>query len=83
MIKNCETRVLHAVVLLTGYVVCVFFRAFYVLQVTDPYNDLAKDEVDMIQGALELRTKTVEDVMTSINDCFMVDISSVLDFKVH
>lgn len=51
------------------------------IKVTDPYNDLAKDEVDMIQGALELRTKTVEDVMTPIDDCFMVDISSVLDFK--
>lgn len=50
------------------------------IKVTDPYNDLAKDEVDMIQGALELRTKTVEDVMTTIEDCYMVDICSVLDF---
>ncbi|XP_039262731.2 metal transporter CNNM4-like [Styela clava] len=50
------------------------------IKVTDPYNDLAKDEVNMIQGALELRTKTVEDVMTTIEDCYMVDICSVLDF---
>lgn len=51
------------------------------IKVTDPYNDLAKDEVDMIQGALELRTKTVKDVMTFIDDCYMVDINSILDFE--
>jgi len=40
------------------------------------------DEVNIIQGALELRSKTVEEVMTPIGDCFMVDINSVLDFEV-
>nr|XP_009861982.1 metal transporter CNNM4 isoform X2 [Ciona intestinalis] len=51
------------------------------LKLTDPYNDLAKDEVNIIQGALELRSKTVEDVMTPIADCFMIDIKSTLDFQ--
>ncbi|KAK7930279.1 hypothetical protein WMY93_006674 [Mugilogobius chulae] len=35
------------------------------LRVTDPYNDLVKEELNIIQGALELRTKTVEDIMKS------------------
>ncbi|CAI9546184.1 unnamed protein product, partial [Staurois parvus] len=39
------------------------------LRVTDPYNDLVKEELNIIQGALELRTKTVEDVMTPLRDC--------------
>nr|CAB3232141.1 metal transporter CNNM4 [Phallusia mammillata] len=51
------------------------------LKITDPYNDLDKDEVNIIQGALELRSKTVQEVMTPIDDCFMVDISSYLDFE--
>ncbi|XP_031426582.1 metal transporter CNNM4 isoform X2 [Clupea harengus] len=51
------------------------------LKVTEPYNDLVKEELNMIQGALELRTKTVEDVMTPVNDCFMINSDTVLDFN--
>ncbi|XP_055518347.1 metal transporter CNNM4-like isoform X2 [Leucoraja erinacea] len=51
------------------------------LKVTGPYNGLDKDELNMIQGALELRTKTVEDVMTPIRDCFMVSKDAILDFS--
>ncbi|KAM6954599.1 metal transporter CNNM4-like [Aplochiton taeniatus] len=51
------------------------------LKVTEPYNDLVKEELNMIQGALELRTKTVEDVMTPISDCFMINSDAVLDFN--
>lgn len=51
------------------------------LKVTEPYNDLVKEELNMIQGALELRTKTVEDVMTPLNNCFMIHSSAVLDFN--
>ncbi|XP_034403107.1 metal transporter CNNM4-like [Cyclopterus lumpus] len=51
------------------------------LKVTEPYNDLVKEEMNMIQGALELRTKTVEDVMTPIGDCFMIQADAVLDFN--
>ncbi|XP_077441837.1 cyclin and CBS domain divalent metal cation transport mediator 4a isoform X2 [Vanacampus margaritifer] len=50
------------------------------LKVTEPYNDLVKEELNMIQGALELRTKTVEDVMTPLADCFMIQADAVLDF---
>ncbi|XP_067396383.1 metal transporter CNNM4 isoform X2 [Emydura macquarii macquarii] len=51
------------------------------LKVTEPYNDLVKEELNMIQGALELRTKTVEDVMTPLHDCFMINSDAVLDFN--
>ncbi|XP_068613309.1 metal transporter CNNM4-like [Brachionichthys hirsutus] len=51
------------------------------LKVTEPYNDLVKEELNMIQGALELRTKTVEDVMTAIGNCFMIHSATVLDFN--
>lgn len=51
------------------------------LQVTTDVNDLDKDEVNIISGALELRKKTVSDVMTKLEDVFMLPISSVLDFE--
>uniref|UniRef100_A0A671FRC8 Metal transporter n=1 Tax=Rhinolophus ferrumequinum TaxID=59479 RepID=A0A671FRC8_RHIFE len=51
------------------------------LKVTEPYNDLVKEELNMIQGALELRTKTVEDIMTQLHDCFMIRSDAVLDFN--
>ncbi|MGH0123104.1 UNVERIFIED_CONTAM: hypothetical protein FKN15_049643 [Acipenser sinensis] len=34
------------------------------LRVTDPYHDLVKEELNIILGALELRTKMVEHVLT-------------------
>jgi len=51
------------------------------LKIHDPYNDLKTDEVNIIQGALELRSKTVEEVMTHLESCFMLDIKSTLDFE--
>ncbi|XP_029295630.1 LOW QUALITY PROTEIN: metal transporter CNNM4-like [Cottoperca gobio] len=51
------------------------------LKVTEPYNDLVKEELNMIQGALELRTKTVEDVMAPVSNCFMIHSDAVLDFN--
>uniref|UniRef100_A0A8C2W7S1 Metal transporter n=1 Tax=Cyclopterus lumpus TaxID=8103 RepID=A0A8C2W7S1_CYCLU len=51
------------------------------LRVTDPYNDLVKEELNIIQGALELRTKTVEGVMTPLRDCFMIPGDGTLDFN--
>ncbi|XP_028308385.1 LOW QUALITY PROTEIN: metal transporter CNNM1-like [Gouania willdenowi] len=51
------------------------------LRVTDPYHDLVKEELNIIQGALELRTKTVEDVLTPLTDCFMLSSDAVLDFN--
>ncbi|KAI4794297.1 hypothetical protein KUCAC02_032152 [Chaenocephalus aceratus] len=51
------------------------------LRVSDPYHDLVKEELNIIQGALELRTKTVEDVLTPLSDCFMLSSDVVLDFN--
>ncbi|XP_063818345.1 metal transporter CNNM1 isoform X2 [Pseudophryne corroboree] len=50
------------------------------LRAADPYNDLLKEELNIIQGALELRTKVVEDVLTGLGDCFMLRSDAVLDF---
>ncbi|KAM7408737.1 hypothetical protein PAMA_002455 [Pampus argenteus] len=50
------------------------------LRVTDPYHDLVKEELNIIQGALELRTKTVEDVLTPLTDCYMLSSDATLDF---
>lgn len=50
-------------------------------QVTTGYNDLEKDEVNIIAGALELRKKSVADVMTRIEDVYMLDYNAVLDFE--
>ncbi|KAM7385609.1 hypothetical protein PAMP_001685 [Pampus punctatissimus] len=50
------------------------------LRVTDPYHDLVKEELNIIQGALELRTKTVEDVLTPLTDCYMLSSDAMLDF---
>ncbi|XP_067858161.1 metal transporter CNNM1 [Heptranchias perlo] len=50
------------------------------LRVTDPYNDLVKEELNIIEGALELRNKTVDDVLTPLSDCFMLSSEATLDF---
>ncbi|KAL8220653.1 UNVERIFIED_CONTAM: hypothetical protein K2H54_051576 [Gekko kuhli] len=50
------------------------------LKVTEPYSDLLKEELNIIQGALELRSKTVEYVMTPLCDCFLLSIDATLDF---
>ncbi|CAJ0929970.1 unnamed protein product [Ranitomeya imitator] len=52
-----------------------------VLHVTEPYSGLVREEMNIIQGALELRTKTVEDVMTKVEDCFMLRSDAILDFN--
>ncbi|XP_063632006.1 unextended protein-like [Cydia splendana] len=51
------------------------------VKVTTEMNDLDRDEVNIISGALELRKKTVFDVMTKLEDVFMLPITSVLDFE--
>ncbi|GBP32700.1 Metal transporter CNNM2 [Eumeta japonica] len=51
------------------------------VKVTTGVNDLDKDEVNIISGALELRKKTVCDVMTKLEDVFMLPINSILDFE--
>lgn len=51
------------------------------MQVTTGINDLDKNEVNIISGALELRKKTAADVMTHIDDAFMLPLTATLDFE--
>lgn len=51
------------------------------VRVTKDFNDLNKEEVDIIEGALELTRKPVKDIMTKIEDVYMLEYSSVLDFE--
>ena len=51
------------------------------LKVTAAYSDLEGDEMDIISGVLNYKRKTVEEVMTKLDDCFILDQSSVLDFR--
>uniref|UniRef100_H3B9F4 Metal transporter n=1 Tax=Latimeria chalumnae TaxID=7897 RepID=H3B9F4_LATCH len=47
------------------------------LRNSDPYNEFVKEEFS--RGAL--RTKTVEDILTPVRDCFMLNSDVVLDFN--
>lgn len=42
---------------------------------------LHDNEANIITGALQLTNKTVEDVMTKIDDVYMLEINTVLDFE--
>ncbi|XP_050793388.1 metal transporter CNNM3 isoform X5 [Gopherus flavomarginatus] len=44
---------------------------------SDPYNEFVREEFS--KGAL--RNKTVEDVLTPLDKCFMLNANAVLDFK--
>jgi hypothetical protein len=54
---------------------------YFFFQVTKEYHDLEKEEVNIIAGALELRRKTVGDIMTRLEDVFMLSYDSLLDFE--
>lgn len=49
-------------------------------KVTEGVNDLEKQEVNIISGALDLKQKTVVDVMTRLDEVYMLPIDAVLDF---
>uniref|UniRef100_A0A182VRG0 CNNM transmembrane domain-containing protein n=1 Tax=Anopheles minimus TaxID=112268 RepID=A0A182VRG0_9DIPT len=51
------------------------------VKVTNDVNDLDKDEVNVIAGVLELRKKTVQQVMTRLQDAYMLPIDGILDFE--
>ncbi|XP_075221674.1 metal transporter uex isoform X6 [Lycorma delicatula] len=50
-------------------------------KLTTEYSELEKDEVNIISGALELRKKIVADVMTKLEDVYMLSYDAVLDFE--
>ncbi|XP_013774869.1 LOW QUALITY PROTEIN: metal transporter CNNM4-like [Limulus polyphemus] len=51
------------------------------IKVTMAYNKLENEEVNIISGALELKKKTASQVMTKIEDVFMIPNDSILDFE--
>ncbi|OWA52024.1 Metal transporter CNNM2 [Hypsibius exemplaris] len=55
-------------------------RLMELIKVTHGYNDLEQEEVNIISGALELKKKTVKQIMTPLNDVFMMTYDAVLDF---
>lgn len=50
------------------------------MKVTKDHNDLDKDEVNIISGVLEMRKKAVGDIMTPIDDAYMLSVDAILDF---
>ena len=58
-----------------------YLHFILVFQVTDGQNDLKTEEQNIICGALELHRKTVKEVMTPLDDVFMLDIGSFLNFN--
>ena len=56
-------------------------RLIELLRVTQEDIDLNKDEVNILTGALVLQEKIVDDIMTPIADCYMINVEAVLDFK--
>ena len=55
-------------------------RLIELMKVTEQYNDLAKDEIKIVSGALVLKQKTVRDVMTQLDDCYMLPVDTLLNF---
>lgn len=47
----------------------------------DQSGPLSKDEVSILRAVLDLRTKTVKDVMTGLEDTFMLTLGQKLDVK--
>ncbi|XP_077991923.1 metal transporter CNNM2-like [Glandiceps talaboti] len=56
-------------------------RLIELLRVTSQYSDFERGEMDIISGALELKSKAVSEVMTPLEDCFMIEYNAVLDFN--
>lgn len=56
-------------------------RLMEYIKVTKTYNKLEEDEVNIISGALCLKTKTVGEIMTRLEDVFMLPITAILDFN--
>ena len=50
------------------------------IKVTAEHNDLAGDEMNIISGVLNYKSKCVEEIMTKIDSCFLLDLESQLDF---
>ncbi|XP_060594921.1 metal transporter CNNM4-like isoform X2 [Ruditapes philippinarum] len=51
------------------------------IRVTKDFSALDEDEVNIISGALSLTKKTVKDIMTRIDDVFVLDYNDILNFE--
>jgi metal transporter CNNM len=51
------------------------------VKVTGKHIDLVENEVGMLSGVLGFKEKTVSDVMTKLDDAYLLNINSVLDFR--
>lgn len=56
-------------------------RLMEFIRITKDYNQLEAAEVNIISGALELKKKTVGEIMTRLEDVFMLPITARLDFE--
>ena len=50
------------------------------LYVTKGQTDLEKNEFDIVTGALALNQKTVQGIMTKLEDCFLLSMDDTLNF---
>jgi len=55
-------------------------RLMEFIQVTRDINNLEADEVNIISGALKIKRIQISEVMTSIEDVYMLDENALLDF---
>lgn len=55
-------------------------RLMEFIQVTKDINNLEADEVNIISGALKIKRVQIGEVMTRIEDVYMLDENAVLDF---
>ena len=51
-------------------------RLMELLRVTDQYNGLERDEINIVTGALRLKQKCVGEVMTALEDCYMLPLQT-------
>ena len=51
------------------------------LRVTDEQNDIENDERGIVMGALTYTNKTVRDVMTKLEDVYMLPTDALLDYE--
>ncbi|KAL3864057.1 hypothetical protein ACJMK2_005766 [Sinanodonta woodiana] len=51
------------------------------IRMNKDFNQFGDNEVNIISGALEFSRKTVKDIMTKIEDVFMIDHNEHLDFE--
>lgn len=54
---------------------------FHMLQVTMDQHGLESEEIGIIAGTLDMKSKTVKDIMTPISDIYMLSSDATLNLK--